>query len=295
MLTGARGQIASEIILLAQKQNIPIIPLDHATLNITKLDAVIKCTEQYQPNVIINAAAYTAVDRAESEREKAFAVNNDGAANIAKVCAEYDIPLIHLSTDYIFNGEKDAPYEELDKADPQNAYGLSKLQGEEQIRQRHEQHIILRTSWVFGMRGQNFVKTMLQLFQKQMELRVVADQRGCPTSAIDIAQVIIDIIVNHLFLSDGKMTTHWGTYHYCGAPATTRFGMAQSIYEEASAIQSMCINKIIPIATNNYPTPAKRPLNSVLNCQKLFETFGIKQPEWRLGLRDLVPRILNVS
>lgn len=288
LITGARGQIGSEIVLQLQQQNLPHIALDHLALDIADNEATQNIITYHKPSIVINAAAFTAVDRAENEQEKAYAVNYEGAANLASTCAKLNIPLIHLSTDYIFNGEKNSAYIETDMADPLNIYGLSKWRGEEAIRQRLDQHIILRVSWVFGINGHNFVKTMLKLLQERDEIRVVADQKGCPTYASDIAKNIIEIIKNNIITDDSPIKfTDWGTYHYCSMPATSWYEFAETIYQEAKELLLIKPDtNIIPIASKDYAIVAKRPLNSVLSCQKIFNTFGIVQPEWKIRLKD---------
>ncbi len=284
ILTGANGQIGKEIqrkFAQDTSSELHLMPFDRASLDITNEQSIQSCFEKFRPNLIINAAAYTAVDRAEQEKELCYAVNFEGCKNLANICDKFDIPLIHLSTDYIFNSEKQSPYTETDLAAPLNIYGQSKWQAEETIRQHVSQHIILRTSWVFSSFGQNFVKTVLRLAKEQSIFRIVDDQIGCPTSASDIADVIYQII-SHIKNSSAK-NVPWGTYHYSNSPAV-------SWYEFAHAILN-CFHlkkeELVPISTAEYQTLAQRPLYSVLDCQKIGNVFGIEQNSWYDALKIL--------
>jgi dTDP-4-dehydrorhamnose reductase len=274
LLTGCNGQVGQSIVKAAKDFSVELIPCDHQALDITHISSIENSVNKYHPDWIINTAAYTAVDKAESEseREKVFKVNSLGPENLAKICAEKNISLIHLSTDYIFDGNKTSAYIENDSANPQSIYGQSKWQGEEAVRKYCEKYLILRVSWVFSEYGNNFVKTILKLLKERDELRIVSDQIGCPTYAGDIAKVILKIISH----------PHWGTYHYCGMPETTWFDFAKKIYEN-----SFLKEKIIkPITTAEYPTPAKRPLNSVLDCSLFIKTFNLPLSSWEKGLEQ---------
>ncbi len=203
-----------------------------AELNITQQEAVNSFVQTQKPDIVINAAAYTAVDQAESEPELAYAINHDGAANLAQACADNNIPLMHLSTDYVFDGEKVGAYTETDTPNPQGIYGKSKLEGDRAVESILEQYIILRTSWVFGAKGNNFVKTMLRLGKERDILKVVADQHGGPTWAGDIAITLLQLVKRW---DDGD-TNPWGTYHYSGQPVTTWQGFAEAIFEQAEKL-----------------------------------------------------------
>jgi dTDP-4-dehydrorhamnose reductase len=226
--------------------------------------------------IVINCAAYTAVDRAEADVELAHQVNAIGAGNVAAACAQAGIPLIHLSTDYVFDGERGRPTREDDVTQPLNVYGRTKLAGEIAVRERLETHIILRTSWVFSSTGQNFVKTMLRLAANQPEIRVVNDQVGGPTAADDIAQAILTIVscCSELGFAD------WGTYHFSGQPSVSWHQFASAILRDSNV-------KVLPIATKEYPTPARRPRYSVLDCSRIARVFGIQQPDWRMSLQKV--------
>lgn len=268
LVTGANGQVGQEVVLLGQKKAWHVLAYSSQNLNITNAQQIADYMLKEKPDFVVNAAAYTKVDLAEDEKEQAFLVNATGVENLAKACKAQNAPLIHLSTDYIFDGKKPEAYVETDTANPQNAYGASKWAGEEVLRSIWENHIILRVSWVFGQHGNNFVKTMLKLKDKD-QLKIVADQQGSPTGARHIAEVIIKIIEN--------LDCQFGTYHYTDAPFTTWYDFAKTIFDEAKLL---CHPELIAIAASEYPTKALRPLNSKLDCTKIKTTFGISQRLW---------------
>ncbi|MGC1853820.1 MAG: dTDP-4-dehydrorhamnose reductase [Candidatus Aquirickettsiella sp.] len=286
MVTGAQGQIGHEIVDLASKNNIELYPFTHHQVNITEFEQLKHAIVTIKPNYIINAAAYTAVDRAEKESELAFSVNALGVQYLAKIAKQYDIPLLHISTDYIFNGQKKTPYSENDKAQPLSVYGLSKLNGENWLRETWDKHIILRVSWVFGTYGNNFVKTIIRLAQQRSELRIIADQKGAPTYAGDIAQTLLKIVE---CLHNGQFA--WGTYHYTGTPALTWYEFAKKIIEEAKQ-HKLILKKIVPISALEYPSMALRPYNSELACDKMIRVFNIIPNNWSEGLNKLVNILL---
>ena len=279
LVFGKNGQVGSEL-------SRAVLPRGWAVLGLNRLDADITRSEEVRRPVInsgcaavVNAAAYTAVDKAESEREQAMAVNGDGPANLADACAEARVPLIHISTDFVFDGRKESAYDETDPVNPIGVYGESKAAGESAVRDRAERHVILRTAWVYSPFGHNFVKSMLRLAREREELDVVDDQTGCPTTAEDIAAAIVVICAQ---LIDGK-TDGFGTFHYCGRGSTTWFGFACAVFEEA-AKRGLPTPRLRPIATEDYPLPAARPRNSVLECARLRETYGIATRSWRRSL-----------
>ncbi len=288
LLTGAGGQVGHEVKRLAGESRRALVGLTRAELDIADGKAVDRVFQQVQPSLVINAAAYTAVDRAEQEIEAATRANRRGPAVLAAACRDRHIPLIHLSTDYIFDGNRAGAYGEDDPAAPTGIYGLSKWQGEEEVRAVLKEHLILRVSWVFGPHGNNFVKTMLRLAAERDELRVVADQHGCPTSATDIAQAVLTIVDR--IGSGGDVP--WGAYHFCGAPETTWHAFAETILREAVRLGLLAhAIPVHPITTDQYPTPARRPLNSVLDCRKIGRAFGVQAPAWREGLIAMLSRI----
>ena len=238
-------------------------------------------------DVVINGAAYTQVDKAESEPERATAVNAESVGALAEFCSRRGVPLIQLSTDYVFDGTKATPYREDDPTAPANVYGRSKFLGEEAVRTSHPRHIILRTSWVYSAHGTNFVKTMLKLGAEREELRIVDDQKGTPTSAGDIAEACL--FVSERVCRDPGFSA-WGTYHFAAKGETTWRRFAEAIFEDASAWAALKA-RIVPITSNEYPTAAKRPLNSRLDCEKFDHTFGLPRRPWRDALRAVLAEI----
>ncbi|MFQ5356487.1 MAG: dTDP-4-dehydrorhamnose reductase, partial [Mariprofundaceae bacterium] len=226
----------------------------------------------------------TAVDRAESEPELAYAVNRDGVANLAAACRESDIPLIHISTDYVFDGQQSTPYAEEDPVNPMGVYGASKLAGERVLETELEQHIVIRTAWVYGAHGHNFVKTMLRLGREKESLSVVADQYGCPTSAPDIAETVLNI--SQQVYDKGNRV--WGMYHYVAEGITTWHEFAAAVFDEGRRYENLCVRDIRPISTSEYPTPARRPSNSALDCTKIKQVFNIDCKPWRQSLRGVI-------
>jgi len=288
LLTGAGGQVGHEVKRLAGEQGRSLVGLTRAELDIADSKAVDRIFAQAQPALVINAAAYTAVDKAEQEIEAAMRANRLGPAMLAAACREHKIPLLHLSTDYVFDGNASGAYGEDDPAAPTGIYGLSKWQGEEEVRAALKEHLILRVSWVFGPHGNNFVKTMLRLAAERDELRVVADQHGCPTSATHIAKALLTIADQ---IGQGG-DVPWGTYHFCGSPATTWHGFAETIVREAVGM-GLLVHAIPvhPITTDQYPTPARRPQNSVLDCRRIMRAFDVQAPSWQEGLTAMLARI----
>lgn len=278
IVTGANGQVGRELV--ARSVLGEVIAFERAGLDITSFDAVVAVINTHSPKAVINAAAYTAVDKAESEPDAAFAANRDGPAVLAQACAFAGIPLLHLSTDYVFDGSQAEPYTEQAPANPLGIYGQSKWEGEEAIRRHLPQHLILRVSWVFGAHGNNFVRTMLRLGRERSELRVVADQRGAPTHAGAIAEALL-AIARRL-----PAALPWGTYHYTGAPATTWHGFAVSIFDEAASLGLLERKPVVhAITTDEYPTPARRPANSEL-ASTMLEVLHLHPAPWVDGLRE---------
>ncbi|RPA46618.1 dTDP-4-dehydrorhamnose reductase [Shewanella vesiculosa] len=281
LVTGKNGQIGRCLVeQLSTMSDITLLALDRDQLDITDSINVNKVVAEFIPNIIINAAAYTAVDKAEQEREFAYAVNRDGPYNLAVAANNINATIIHISTDYAFAGDSIAAYVETDNTEPQSEYGRSKLAGEQAVERACSRHIILRTGWVFAEHGHNFVNTMLRLTKTRDTLDVVADQFGGPTYAADIANAIIIITKQ---LANGNQA--YGLYHYSGFPYVSWHAFAEKIFELGLAQgilkQSIQVN---PITTPDYPTPAKRPANSQLNCHKIKQEFGIVQSDWQAAL-----------
>jgi dTDP-4-dehydrorhamnose reductase len=284
LVTGSNGQLGWEICRQGKERGVSIIPLDIPEFDITDQTAVSKAVSESEYDVVVNCAAYTAVDKAESEQKTAFAVNSDGPSYLAASCNQKGIPLIHISTDYVFDGSKAGPYLETDNVGPIGIYGRSKAEGEEKVRQILKEHIIIRTSWLYGVHGNNFVKTMLNLGRERDEIRVVADQSGCPTFAADLAGAILEIALK---IENGQRNS-WGSYHYCGGGRTTWFAFASKIFEIAKTYEQLKIEKVIPIRTAEYPTAAARPLNSVMDCSLLTCNFNVSQPLWEDSLENML-------
>lgn len=284
LVAGAKGQVGSELVKAAPS-GFTVIGLASNELDITNQQQITAVMTQYKPDLIINAAAYTAVDKAESDVETAFAVNEKAVALLAQAAHEADIPLFHISTDYVFDGQASTPYKETDTVNPQSVYGASKLAGEQALERINAKHIILRTSWVFGATGNNFVKTMLRLGKEREELSVVADQHGCPTSARSIAEVLWQLAEKYV----SERTLPWGVYHFSNSPACTWYEFACEIFEQAVKAGGLERKPVVqPITTAEYPTPAKRPAWSVLDCGKIEEVLNTKDPVWKLEVTKLL-------
>ncbi|MFT3908701.1 MAG: dTDP-4-dehydrorhamnose reductase [Ferruginibacter sp.] len=277
LVTGANGQLGMELRALEKKY--PAFDLTFVTreeLPITNTEIVAAFFSQYSFTHCINCAAYTAVDKAESEPALAFKTNAAAAGNLAVVCKKNNTQFIHISTDYVFDGNGTVPYKETDPTDPQGVYAASKLDGEKEVIRNNDQSIIIRTSWVYSSYGKNFVKTMLRLMNEKESIGVVNDQVGSPTYAADLAAAILEII------SLNKENTA-GIYHYCNEGIISWYDLATAIKQ---LINSKCI--VNPIPTSAYPTPAKRPKYSVLDTTKIRDTFGVNIPLWRDSLEKCI-------
>ena len=276
LVTGAGGQLGMEIWKLSdQYPSYKFLFTTKDYLPIDNFKLVKEFFEQQQIHHCINCAAYTAVDKAESERERAFLINADAAGNLATICKAHQAQLIHISTDYVFDGRSSAPYKEEDRISPINVYGESKLRGEELVLNHNASAVILRTSWVYSSFGNNFVKTMYRLLKEKDSINVVNDQYGCPTYAADLAEAIMTIIEQ-----DTGDHSPSGIFNYCNKGVTTWYEFAKAIKK---SIKSKCI--INPVPSSEFPTAAKRPQYSVLDTTKIRETFGITIPGWKDSLQ----------
>jgi dTDP-4-dehydrorhamnose reductase len=283
LVTGVNGQVGREL----QQTLVPlgeIVGLSREKLDLTQPEIIKETIETIKPDIIINAAAYTAVDKAETESELAIAINGTAPKILAEAAEAINATIIHISTDYVFNGQNYRPYTELDAPDPLCIYGRSKLLGEIGVKENCTRQIILRTAWVYGCRGHgNFVKTMLRLGAEKTELRVVADRIGSPTWAYDIANVIARLV------GDVNSNIPWGTYHYTNSGVASWYDFAVAIFAEAKELGfPLTIQQVIPITTADYPTPAKRPLYSVMSKVKITEILGTNPPHWRESLRQML-------
>lgn len=288
LVSGANGQVGRELARLAGTSQHDVTALTRQQLDITDIDSVQKVFDKYQPDLFINAAAYTAVDKAEDDVEQAFLINKTGPENLAKACHSSATPLLQISTDYVFDGSKISPYEESDPVAPLGIYGESKWAGEEAVRENIQQHIIMRTSWVFGEHGNNFVKTILRVAGERDELNVVSDQLGSPTSAAAIAAALLKMADTY----QADQYLPWGTYHFSGQPFTSWYGFAMEIVRmgRESGLLDHDV-KINPVSTGQYPTPAKRPANSCLDSSLLTSSLLIDADEWQSALFQVLQSI----
>lgn len=284
ILFGNKGQVGQEIEKFARTKDIKIIGFDVDALDITNSEQVDDAfTQNTKVDFAINAAAYTNVDKAEDEPEKAHQVNCIGVQNLALSCRMRNIPLLHISTDYVFSGEKSSSYVETDVPEPCGTYGKSKLAGDQILESIWHEHIILRVSWVFGRYGNNFVKTILRLARERDALSVVGDQFGCPTAAADIARVLLEIAER---VADGQK--RWGIYNYCNYPVTTWYEFAMKIIELGRNKLQLKVKQINKITTDEFPAKAKRPRNSELLVNKINKDYGITRKNWGGYLSEII-------
>ncbi len=289
LIFGDKGQLGLDLMQCAPAHGVQALGVDLPACDITKKADVRRVLGDAGPvDVVINAAAYTAVDQAESRAETAFAVNRDGAENLAEACRRHDIPLIHISTDYVFEGLVTRPLRPDDGVSGQGVYARSKAAGEDAVRMGLKRHLIVRTSWLFGRFGGNFVKTMLRLGREKQTIRVVDDQVGSPTYAGDLAQA--------LFQMAARLTpdfSQWGTYHYCNRGALTWYAFARRIFALARSHEDLAVKEVVPILTAHYPTPAPRPPYSVLDCSTLDTTFGLTRRPWDAALKEMIDHLYS--
>ncbi|NNU16770.1 dTDP-4-dehydrorhamnose reductase [Parvularcula sp. ZS-1/3] len=287
LVAGRSGQVARSLAEAAEgRDDVKLVCLGRPDLDIADRASVDAALAREKPDVLINAAAYTAVDQAEQDREAAYAGNETGPRHLAEASAAQGIPIIHISTDYVFNGEGERPYVESDPTDPLGVYGASKLAGEMAVADANPEHLILRTAWVYGAYGKNFLKTMLRVADGRDELSVVADQSGAPTSSHDIAEALLKLAPK---MKDGAA---FGTYHMAASGEGVWADFTQAIFE-ASAEAGGPTASVTRIPSSDYPTPAKRPTYSVLNSSALEEAFGVRLPDWREPVPGIVRRVLQ--
>jgi len=287
LVTGAKGQLGWEILRQAPDRSFDCIGIDVEEADLTDPDQVNQVVSAIRPQLLINTAAYTLVDRAQTEAEAAFAVNREAVAHLAAACAGNQIPLVHISTDFVFDGTQTVPYTENDTVAPLGVYGQSKAAGEAVVRDILDQHLIIRTAWLYGNHGHNFVKTILRLGQKNQEVRVVSDQVGCPTYAADLAAALLTLSER---LSPSTATP-WGTYHLCGTGEVSWYGFARHILQAAHQLDLVPAVTVTPLATSEYPTPAPRPPYSALACSKIETKFGIVCPPWQDSVEKMLQRL----
>jgi dTDP-4-dehydrorhamnose reductase len=289
LVTGGGGQLATALEAALIDARLPIRRVGRPVFDFERPETLDACVGEIQPGVIVNAAAYTAVDAAETDEDAARRANAEGPARLARLAQQADVPIVHVSTDYVFDGDKGAPYVETDATNPTCVYGRTKLDGERAVLEASARAIILRTSWVYSPGGKNFVRTMLNAAQKTNTLRVVADQKGCPTAAADLADAIVSIVAR---IADRGFEREWtGVYHACGTGWTTWHGLATATFE-AAARHGRNPPEVTPIATADWPTPTRRPADSRLDCGRLAAVFGVTLPHWRDSLAQTVDRML---
>jgi dTDP-4-dehydrorhamnose reductase len=287
LILGADSQVAREFAARAAHAGVALSAVRRTEVDIADRAAVQAAIARAAPVLVVNTAAYTNVDRAETEVEQAFRANAIGPAVVARSCAEADVPLVHLSTDYVFDGRKDGPYTEDDPVAPLSVYGRSKAEGEAAVRGGLQRHVILRASWVYGAYGSNFLKTILRLAQERDELSIVADQHGCPTATADIADAMLAVAARV-----AEDAAPWGTYHFGGRGATTWHGFAAEIVEAQAGLTGRR-PRVVPITTSEYPRPARRPANSVLDSSRFQRTFGLRAADWRERTRSVVAALVS--
>ena len=285
LITGCHGQVGSSLTeQLASHENTEVLAFDREHLDITNQDAVNAAVVEFKPSIIINAAAHTAVDKAEEEVDLSYAINRDGPKYLAQAAQSVGAAMLHISTDYVFEGNKVDEYTETDATNPQGVYGESKLAGEVAVAEECDKHVILRTAWVFGESGNNFVKTMLRLGENRDALSIVGDQFGGPTYAGDIASALVQIAKH---INQGG-TVDYGVYHYSGLPHVSWFDFADVIFD--IAVEQGVLEKkpsLTSITTDQYPTPAKRPGNSRLSIEKIALGFSVEASDWKAALNNI--------
>jgi dTDP-4-dehydrorhamnose reductase len=291
VVSGVAGQVARSLVERGMALGHVVLPLGRPHLDLASGDAeaIRAVLEMTRPEAIVSAAAYTAVDKAESEPELAFAINATGAGHVAQAAASLGVPLVQLSTDYVFSGEGSRAWREDDPTGPQGVYGATKLAGERAILAACPNSAVLRTAWVYSPFGSNFVKTMLRLAETRDEVGVVADQIGNPTSALDIADGVLAVAANLIGRADPALR---GVFHMAGAGEASWADLAEAVFA-ASAARGGSAAQVRRIAASDYPTPARRPANSRLDCTRLAGIHGVRLPQWRGSLETVIDRLVS--
>lgn len=288
VVTGRDGQVAQSLVERANG-DIEVVRIGRPELDLARPETIAPTLTAARPDVVVSAAAYTAVDRAEDEPDLAFAINAEGAGKVAEAAAHIGVPVIHLSTDYVFDGREEEPYGEDHRPDPRSVYGASKLAGEKAVAEANPRHLILRTAWVYSPFGANFVKTMLRLAADRDEIGVVSDQWGSPTSALDIADGLL-LAAN--MLHGAADFSDYGIYHLAGTGAVNWSGFARHVLETSARLGGPQA-RVRDITTADYPTKARRPANSRLSTEKFATIFGWRAPEWRRSTEEVVRRLVE--
>ncbi len=289
LVTGGTGQLATA---LAQRGGDRVRVVGRPAFDFDRPESIGQILQAIEPELVVNAAAFTAVDAAETDADAAYRANRDGPALLARLCQTAEIPLIHVSTDYVFDGTKGAPYVETDPTAPTGVYGASKLAGETAVLEACSQAVVLRTAWLYAATGRNFVRTMLNAARKTSKLRVVADQIGCPTTATDLAAAILAIVTR--ISAERWQSAFGGVFHAAGSGWTSWHGLACAVFEDA-ARHGMAMPEVTPISTADWPTPARRPADSRLDCEKLATVYGYRMPVWRDGLARTIDEIFAAA
>ncbi len=285
LIFGARGQVGRELMALAAARKIAAVGLSRSEANIADNYTVRSAIDMQRPAVVVNAAGYTAVDRAERDAEAATAANVTGPAVLAAACADGGVPLIHLSSAYVFDGLKKTAYVETDRVSPLGVHGRTKAEGEAKVREATRRHVILRSSWIYGVYGRNFLRTTLRLAGERDELKMVADQSGCPTASLDLAEAILAVVRK---LADKPNTS--GTFHFAGSGRTTWLGFAEEIVRRQTIFTGRT-PKVTAISTAEYPSAAKRPANCELDSSKFATTFGYRARPWQERVAEVVAQL----
>ncbi|WP_337270873.1 dTDP-4-dehydrorhamnose reductase [Oryzifoliimicrobium ureilyticus] len=290
VVTGKEGQVVQSLLERAkQQQMFEVIALGRPQMDLSQPEGLFDAIASVQPDIIVSAAAYTAVDQAESDEESAQVVNGLAPGKLAEAAARLNVPIVHLSTDYVFDGSKSDPYLETDTVAPLGAYGRSKLAGEQAVAAATDNHAILRTAWVYSPFGKNFLKTMLKVAESRDELNVVDDQRGNPTSALDIADAVLQVAAN---LLDSDSRSQRGVFHMTASGEASWADFAIEIFKQSQALNGPHA-VVHRIPSSSYPTPAKRPANSRLNCTKLLDVHGVQLQDWRQSAAEIVARLIQ--
>ena len=287
LITGAEGQLGRKLVSRSRLLGLDPAAMNRKAMDITRKSHITRAMTAAAPAVVVNAAAYTDVDRAETQAQTAHAVNAKGPALLAGACAGARVPLIHISTDFVFDGRKGAAYTESDPISPLGVYARTKAAGEAAVRTGSDRHIILRTAWLYSEHGPNFVTRMLQLGREKRNLGIVADQHGCPTSAADLADAIL-LIVQGIIRGDAVA---WGTYHYCGKGITTWYDFARTIFRLAAPYEKKPPPQLEAMTTAQYPSPARRPAYSALDCRRIRNTFNICAKPWPQSLAATIEKL----
>jgi dTDP-4-dehydrorhamnose reductase len=290
LVTGREGQLARSLVETAGA-GVQVVAIGRPELDLADANSVAVAVARERPHIVVNAAAYTRVDKAETEPAVAHAVNALGAEHVASACAANAIPIIHISTDYVFEGTKDRPYVEDDPPAPVNVYGRTKLEGERRVAKACERHLILRSAWLHSPWGVNFVKTMLRLAATRPNISVVDDQFGSPTYAPDLAKIVLAAAAR---VAADPAGAHWGIYHAAGSGETNWYGFAREVFRRA-AEQGLPIADVTAIPASEFPSQARRPANSRLNCDRLRLLVGVELPDWRAGVKDCVARLAKAG